>query len=200
MALDLYDGSRFVYQTPEQICKIINYVLDINKNDDVLDIGSAFGNYLINVHNCNEYKSLNGIEINVKLSLISKIRLMAANAVYNIETGNLFKDSNNKPTKDIIKIKNNYLHQINVLFDELNSNQIKSRTAYNRLSILIRKFIKETTEIDLLKSSLSEIKKKDTGILYDLIKEYYEPEFSKNNKGDIISSINKTRKVIEEWK
>ena len=95
MALDLYDGSRFVYQTPEQICKIINYVLDINKNDDVLDIGSAFGNYLINVHNCNEYKSLNGIEINVKLSLISKIRLMAANAVYNIETGNLFKDSNN---------------------------------------------------------------------------------------------------------
>ena len=95
MALDLYDGSRFVYQTPEQICKIINYVLDINKNDDVLDIGSAFGNYLINVHNCNEYKSLNGIEINVKLSLISKIRLMSANAVFNIETGNLFKDINN---------------------------------------------------------------------------------------------------------
>ena len=94
MALDLYDGSRFVYQTPEQICKIINYVLDINKNDDVLDIGSAFGNYLINVHNCNEYKSLNGIEINIKLSLISKIRLMSANAVYNIETGNLFKDIN----------------------------------------------------------------------------------------------------------
>lgn len=122
--------------------------------------------------------------------------------VYKIINNNINtnKDSSNKPTKDIIKIKNNYLHQINVLFDELNSNQIKSRTAYNRLSILIRKFIKETTEIDLLKSSLSEIKKKDTGILYDLIKEYYEPEFSKNNKGDIISSINKTRKVIEEWK
>ena len=95
MALDLFDGSRFVYQTPDQICKIINYVLDINKNDDVLDIGSAFGNYLINVHNCNEYKSLNGIEINAKLSLISKIRLLSANAVFSIQTGNLFKDINN---------------------------------------------------------------------------------------------------------
>ena len=105
-----------------------------------------------------------------------------------------------KTTRDIIRIKNNYLNQINILYAELNSNHIKSRTAYNRLSILIRKFVKEVTGIDLLKCSLSEIKKKDTGILYELIKEYYEPEFSKNNKGDIISSINKTRKVIEEWK
>ena len=68
------------------------------------------------------------------------------------------------------------------------------------MSVLIRSFVLDATDIDLLKSSLSEIKEKDTGILYDLIKEYYEPEFSKNNKGDIISSINKTRKVIEEWK
>jgi hypothetical protein len=109
--------------------------------------------------------------------------------------------SNKKPViiKDIIKIKKKYLYQIDTLSNELNSNKIKSRTAYNKLSVLIRSFIKEATDIDLLKSTLSEIKKKDTGVLYELIKEYYEPEFSPNNKGDINSSINKTRKVIEEW-
>ena len=103
-------------------------------------------------------------------------------------------------TKDILKIKKKYLYQIDTISNEININKIKERTAYNKLSKLIRNFVLEVTDIDLLKSTLSEIKKKDTGNLYELIKDYYEPEFSKNNKGDISSSINKTKKVIKEWK
>ena len=102
MALDLFDESRMNCKTPEQICKIINYVLDINNDDDVLDIGSAFGNYLFNVHSCNEYRTLNGIEINQELSLISIIRLMSVGAVFNIKTGDLFKDIDDKKYDKIL--------------------------------------------------------------------------------------------------
>lgn len=76
MLLDLFDKSRLKFQTPNQICKIINLVLDINKNDTVLDIGSSYGNYLVNVSNCCEYKSLSGIDINEEVSLICKLRLL----------------------------------------------------------------------------------------------------------------------------
>ena len=76
MSLDLFENSRFTYQTPDQICKIINHVLDINGKDDVLDLGSAYGNYLVNVNSCCDYNKLIGIEINKSLSLISRIRLM----------------------------------------------------------------------------------------------------------------------------
>ena len=90
MFLDFYDGSRRIFNTPEQICKLANYLLDINDNDDVLDICSGYGNYLVNIVNCNEYKSLTGIEINRDLSLISDIRLMALSNNYSIINENVF--------------------------------------------------------------------------------------------------------------
>ena len=48
---------------------------------------------------------------------------------------------NNIITKDILIIKKKYLYQIDSLYNEINSNKIKSRTAYNRLSVLIRSFV-----------------------------------------------------------
>ena len=100
MSIDFYDGSRRVFNTPDQICKLSNYILDVSKNDDVLDICSGYGNYLVNVVNCNEYKSLNGIEINHELSLISEIRLMALTYKYNIKNDNAFNiDLNTKYDK-----------------------------------------------------------------------------------------------------
>lgn len=91
MALDLSDNGRIEFQTPDQICKIINYVLDINKNDNVLDIGSSYGNYLVNVNSYCEYKSLHGIEISEELSLISKIRLICLSEYFEIENNDIFK-------------------------------------------------------------------------------------------------------------
>ena len=90
MFIDFYNGSRRVYNTPDQICKLSNYILDISKDDDVLDICSGYGNYLINVVNCNEYKSLKGVEINRDLSLISEIRLMFLTSNYSIDTDDAF--------------------------------------------------------------------------------------------------------------
>lgn len=76
--------------TPEQLCRIVNLFLDINKNDEVLDICSSYGNYLVNVGNCCSYKSLTGIEINSNASLISKIRLAVLGFNSKIITADLF--------------------------------------------------------------------------------------------------------------
>ena len=91
-----YDG------TPEQICRIVNLFLDINKNDDVLDICSTYGNFLVNVGNCCSYKSLTGIEINTKASLISKIRLATLGFKSNIINMDLFSLEYNKKYDKIL--------------------------------------------------------------------------------------------------
>ncbi len=91
-----YDG------TPEQICRIVNLFLDINKNDDVLDICSSYGNFLVNVGNCCSYKSLTGIEINAKASLISKIRLASLGFKSNIINMDLFSLEYNKKYDKIL--------------------------------------------------------------------------------------------------
>ena len=100
MNLDLFENSRFVYQTPEQICKIVNHVLDISKDDSVLDLGSSYGNYLVNVNSCCDYKKLVGVEISKSLSLISKIRLIILTNKSEIINSDMFTiDFNNKYDK-----------------------------------------------------------------------------------------------------
>lgn len=91
MRLDLLQNSRFAFQTPEQICSIVNNLLDISSNDNVLDIGSSYGNYLVNVNSCCDYNKLNGIEINHSLGLISKIRLITLTPCFNIEIKDIFR-------------------------------------------------------------------------------------------------------------
>ena len=73
------------------------------------------------------------------------------------------------------------------------------RAGYQELSIIIRTFVNEVTGIEVQNYALKEIKKLEMPLLYELIKEYYAPEFSENSLGDIENSINKTRKVIEKW-
>lgn len=97
------EGIRGGYEgTPEQICRIVNLFLDINKNDDVLDICSSYGNFLVNVGNCCSYKSLTGIEINTKASLISKIRLATLGFKSNIINMDLFSLEYNKKYDKIL--------------------------------------------------------------------------------------------------
>ena len=101
---------------------------------------------------------------------------------------------------DINAIKRKYLFKINELINNLNSNQITSRKAYQSLSKLIRNFVYEATNIKVQNYTLSDIKKLKMPSLYKLVEEYYDPEFSQISKGNILSSIEKTRKEIEKWK
>jgi len=101
--------------------------------------------------------------------------------------------------KEIDAIKKDYLLKIQKLLDDFNNNKISSRLAYQSLSLLIRHFIYEATNIKVQLFTLKDIEKVGMPVLYELVSEYYDPEFSKISKGNIVSSIEKTRKVIEKW-
>lgn len=102
-------------------------------------------------------------------------------------------------TKDIYTIKSEYLNKLNKLEKNLVDGKITSRKAYQELSMTIRLFVYELTGVEVQSYTLREIKKLNIPVLYELIKEYYDPEFSKISKGNIKLSIDKTRGVIQKW-
>lgn len=102
--------------------------------------------------------------------------------------------------KDINEIKNKYLYNIELLLENLDNKKISSRIAYQNLSRLIRNFIYEVTNIKIQYYTLEDIKTLNMPIVYKLVEEYYNPEFQRNSNGNIKESIEKTKKVIKEWK
>jgi hypothetical protein len=119
--------------------------------------------------------------------------------VKNIKQRQIEEASKPKPI-DVNSIKNEYISKIDNLLDRINNKKITDRKAYNELSVIIREFIFKTTNIDVLKYTLADAKKLQKSELSELLNEYYEPEFSKEGKGNIVNSVEKTRKVIMEWK
>lgn len=103
------------------------------------------------------------------------------------------------PSKNLIAIKNGYLQQLYNLEKDFNEKKISNRQAYQTLSMLIRNFIYEATNIKVQNYTLKEISTLNMPILYELVSEYYAPEFSTISQGNIASSINRTRVVIEKW-
>ena len=104
-----------------------------------------------------------------------------------------------KNIKNIPIIKEKYLNQLNTIEYRYTNNMIELRKAYQMISESIRLFVFEITDITTQNYSLAEIKKINIPFLYELIKEYYEPEFASKSVGDFNSSINKARRVINEW-
>ena len=101
--------------------------------------------------------------------------------------------------KDTKQIKDKYLKKLDFIENQYNGNKIKLRQAYWQISEAIRMFVFEMTDIKTQNYSLNEIKNINIPVLYDLIKEYYEPEFAFKSVGDFNSSINKARGVILKW-
>lgn len=112
---------------------------------------------------------------------------------------NIIKEIPEKNVKNIPIIKEKYLNQLNSIEYKYKNEMIEIRKAYQLISQLIRMFVFEITDITTQNYSLAEIKKLNIPILYELIEEYYEPEFASKSEGDIESSINKARRVIEQW-
>lgn len=103
------------------------------------------------------------------------------------------------PPKNLFQIKNQYLQELDNLHFKINQNQISIRKSYQTLSLIIRNFVYEVTDIEVQKYTLEEIKKINIPILTELIAEYYPPAFSLLSEGNIINSLNKTREVIRRW-
>ena len=102
--------------------------------------------------------------------------------------------------KNIFEIKNRYLKQLNNIEINYKNNKADLRSSYQLISEVIRMFVYEVTEIKTQNYSLSEIKRLNIPQLYDLIAEFYEPEFASRSVGDFDTSINKARRVISEWR
>ena len=103
------------------------------------------------------------------------------------------------PKKNLFEIKNRYLEKINTLLKDVKNNKISNRSAYQKLSVLIRNFIFETTNIKVQNYTLKDIEKVNIPILYELVSEYYDPEFAKLSEGNIVNAIEKTRMVVARW-
>lgn len=120
----------------------------------------------------------------------------------------IIKPSRKKITKEqvivpnyenMVLIKNKYLLAIDQLNKDFTENNISLRSAYQTLSKLVRNFVYEVTNIKVQNYTLDDIKDLNLPILYELISEYYNPEFSINSSGNFDYSIKKTRGVIEKW-
>ena len=103
------------------------------------------------------------------------------------------------PPKNLNAIKQKYIKKINYIEQKLKEQKISVRTAYQGLSSVIRYFVYEVTNIKVQNCTLKDIEKLNFPILYELIQEYYAPEFAKMSYGNIQESLEKTRKVIEKW-
>ena len=126
------------------------------------------------------------------------IYLRNKNKKINIEEKNV-KEIPEKNIKNIPVIKNKYLNQLDLIENKYTNNKIELRKAYQMISEAIRLFVFEITDITTQNYSLTEIKRLNIPNIYELIAEYYEPEFASKSVGDFNSAINKARRVIKQW-
>ena len=101
--------------------------------------------------------------------------------------------------ENIVLIKEKYLKEIDQLKKEFINNNLSLRVAYQNLSKVIRNFVFEATHIKVQNYTLDDIRKLNMPILYELISEYYNPEFANISNGNFIYSIEKARGVVERW-
>ena len=116
-----------------------------------------------------------------------------------VKKENIIKVIPNKNIKDIPVIKNKYIEQLESIEYKYMNEMIDLRKAYQLISESVRMFIFEVTDITTQNYSLIEIKKLNIPRLYELIEEYYEPEFASKSSGNFESAINKARRIVREW-
>lgn len=104
-----------------------------------------------------------------------------------------------KKIKNIPVIKSKYIKKLNGIESKFKDKKIDLRKAYQEISETVRLFVFEVTDITTQNFSLSEIKKANIPGLYELIEEYYEPEFAEKSVGDFDDAINKARRIVSEW-
>ena len=140
------------------------------------------------------------------IPLIISICLIIILTVYLIYSKKNKKEANlkikknlDKNQKNIQTIEEKYLKRLDAIEYKYKNNKISLRKSYQSISEAIRLFVFEVTDIKTQNYSLSEIKTLNMPTLYELIKEYYEPEFASRSEGDFEASINNARRVIKQW-
>ena len=104
-----------------------------------------------------------------------------------------------QPPVDRNRIKNKYLKELYDLEQAFRMQKVSIRQAYQSMSTIVRKFVREMTGLKVHTFTLSDIKALNMPELEALITEFYEPEFSTKSEGDVWNALAKTRRIIEGW-
>lgn len=97
---------------------------------------------------------------------------------------------------DLFSVKRKYTNELDrILYEDM-----EERQKYNLLSDVLRSFVTEVTGVNVRNKTLAEISKMKNPVITNLIKEFYEPEFSLNSDFSVEESIQKTREVISSWR
>ncbi len=106
-----------------------------------------------------------------------------------------------KPPMSLVAgIKKKYLDALIKIEDDVTKGKIDNRKAYRELSSVIRLFVFDMTGIKVQNYTLTEISILKIKPLTTLVAEYYSPEFEEGENGNIKSSLDKTRGVIQRWR
>lgn len=101
---------------------------------------------------------------------------------------------------DIEKVRQKYISELDAIYDDFMQGRGDIRKAYQSMSTCIRRFVHEVTGIKVQNCTLTDIGTLGMPLLYNLVQEYYAPEFAQRSEGDVINSLNKTRSLIERWR
>ena len=106
------------------------------------------------------------------------------------------------PPRMLYQIKEDYMGKLQNLALAYGNQTMDKRTAYQRLSLLIRGFVQEATGINVENYSKAEIKAFGIKHLDNLMEEYYVPEFAEEERAqnrDFASACNTALGVIRTW-
>ncbi|MBQ2803716.1 MAG: hypothetical protein IJF07_07445 [Lachnospiraceae bacterium] len=108
----------------------------------------------------------------------------------NIPSGNI---------KNIYAIKTKHKKFLLDIEQKYLEKQISDKVAYQELSAVMRFFVYEMTGMKAQNFTLQEIQKANMPKLYELVAEYYVPEFATEHNNNIQDSLDRARKVIDQW-
>ena len=124
----------------------------------------------------------------------------------------LIKVTKFKPKKKVKKVKEKpkkkydpgtlkqmYLDKIREIQAQHSSGLIDMRKAHLLLSQTVREYCAEASSVPTNVFTLKEIEKLNRPILYNTIKEFYEPEFAYDSDKDINASFRNAAEVIRTW-
>jgi len=100
---------------------------------------------------------------------------------------------------DVPKERAKYIRELEALRARFSAEEIDIRAAYQGMSVIIRDFVFAVTGKEVHTYTLEEVREADMPALEVLMEEYYKPEFAEHSAGDVIASIDKTKKAIETW-
>ena len=192
---DYYGMQGAIYSSSSENVKLANKLLEINKDDNVLDLCSGIGDFLTFVHGNNDYKSITGIEINRQANLINEIRLTVLGAKYTTNTEDVLTSQiNNKYEKVFSE------YPLGVRIDKFKMEEIMQT---NEMRFKWVKMPANSTDwifINILLTVLKENGKAITivpdGPLFKTADKKYKEDLLKNN---LIETIIKLPRAFNKW-